>query len=71
LIHAGTVAVAGLVADEAEGVFVADELCGFGAELGAVWDHATGRAATNRTRKMRFMTGDSPTDSQPECISLG
>jgi hypothetical protein len=57
---AGTDAEAGLVAVDAVGVLVADELCGFAAGLGAVWDHATGRAAINRRRKIRFMTGESP-----------
>jgi hypothetical protein len=63
LIHAGTdgIAVAGLAADETGGVFAADELCGFAAGLGADWDHAAGRAASKRKRKMRFMTGESPT----------
>jgi hypothetical protein len=55
-------AVAGLAAVEAVGVFVADELCGFAAGLGAVWDQAAGRAATKRRRAIRFMMGESPED---------
>jgi hypothetical protein len=62
LTHGGTDEVAGLAAVEAEGVFVAVELCGFAAGLGAAWDHATGRAATNRRREIHFMIGDSPTE---------